>query len=180
VQSLNWADWTIIAILAASCLISLLRGFVKEALSLLVWISASFVGITFQERFATVLAKWVSTPSIRFVLAFAALFTATLIIGAVITRLLQSLVESAGLGGLDRILGMVFGAARGLLIVLALVILLPLLLPVKQDAWWYQSRFIPHFETLEDWSKDTFQQMMGWGKSWSRKLQGPDAAEPVQ
>jgi len=114
-----------------------------------------------------VLAHWIETPTIRTVLAFGALFIATLIIGGLLTYLLRTLVAATGLGGLDRLLGMAFGAARGLLIVLAIVILLPMALPVKEDAWWHESRLIPYFEPLDGWARDTFDALMGWGKSLS-------------
>jgi len=172
---MNWADWTIVAIVGVSCLVSLLRGFVQEALSLLVWIAATFVAVAFHQRLADVLAHWIETPTIRSVLAFGALFIATLIIGGLLTYLLRTAVAATGLGGLDRLLGMAFGAARGLLIVLAIAILLPMALPVKEDAWWRQSRLIPYFEPLDGWARDTFDYLMGWGKSLSHEAQTPPA-----
>ncbi|HEY3698114.1 MAG TPA: CvpA family protein [Spongiibacteraceae bacterium] len=171
-MSLNWADWTIIAIIGVSCILSLLRGFIKEALSLISWLAASFVAIAFHERLAVIFSKWITTPSIRTVLAFAALFVLTLLIGTLISWLLHQFVIGAGLSGLDRLLGMVFGAARGLLIALALVILLPMALPeVKADAWWWQSKFIPHFAACEEWARATFSEVMGWSKTLSEKAQ---------
>lgn len=167
---LNWADWTIIAIVAISCLFSLLRGFVKEALSLVTWLAASFVAIAFHERLAVIFAKWIHTPSVRTVLAFAALFVLTLMVGAIINWLIHQFVVGVGLGGLDRLLGMAFGAVRGLLLVLALLMLLPMALPeMRQDAWWHQSKFIPYFESSEDWARSTFSEAMGWSKTLSQK-----------
>ncbi|HET8710350.1 MAG TPA: CvpA family protein [Spongiibacteraceae bacterium] len=171
-MSLNWADWTIIAIVVVSCVVSLLRGFIKELLSLISWAAASFVAIAFHERLAAVFSKWIATPSIRTVLAFAALFVLTLLIGAIINWLLHQFVIGAGLSTIDRVLGTAFGAARGLLIVLALLILLPMALPeMKQDAWWHQSRLIPYFETSEGWARGTFSEVMGWSKSLAEKAQ---------
>ncbi len=171
-MSLNWADWTIIAIIGVSCAVSLLRGFIKEMLSLASWAAASFVAIAFHERLATIFSKWISTPSIRTVLAFAALFALTLLIGAIINWLLHQFVIGAGLGTVDRVLGTAFGAARGLLIVLALVILLPMALPeMKQDPWWHQSRLLPYFETSEGWARGTFSEVLGWSKSLAEKAQ---------
>lgn len=175
-MSLNWADWTVIAIIGVSCAISLLRGFVKEILSLISWAAASFVAIAFHERLALVFSKWIDTPSIRTVLAFLALFALTLLIGALLNWLLHHFVIGAGLGGVDRILGMAFGAARGLLIVLALVTLLPMAVPsMRQDAWWQQSRLIPHFEASEGWARETFSEMLGWSKSLAEKAQATKA-----
>ena len=173
---LNWADWTIVAIVGVSSVLSLLRGFIKEALSLASWAAASFVAIAFHERLAAIFSKWISTPSIRTVLAFAALFVLTLLIGTIINWLLHQFVIGSGLGGIDRVLGMAFGAARGLLIVLALVMLLPMALPeMKRDAWWHQSRLLPYFEASEGWARGTFNEVLGWGKSLAEKAQAAKA-----
>ncbi len=171
-MSLNWADWTVIAIIGLSCALSLLRGFIKEMLSLISWIAASFVAIAFHERLALVFSRWIDTASIRTVLAFLALFALTLLIGALLNWLIHQFVLGAGLGAVDRILGTAFGAARGLLIVLALVTLLPMALPsMRQDLWWHQSQLIPHFEACEGWARETFSEMMGWSRSLAEKAQ---------
>jgi membrane protein required for colicin V production len=162
VTSFNWADWTIVAILGVSCVFSLLRGFVKEALSLAAWICATFVAIAFYERLAALFERWIETPSLRLVLAFAALFIATLLIGAIVNKLVGTLIAASGLGGVDRLLGMVFGLARGLLIVFAIIIWLPLALPVKSDDWWSRSALIPHFESSEGLAREAFAGLMGW------------------
>lgn len=175
-MSLNWADWTVVAIIGVSCAISLLRGFVKEILSLISWIAASFIAIAFHERLALIFSKWIDTASIRTVLAFLALFALTLLVGALLNWLLHHFVIGAGLGAVDRILGTVFGAARGLLIVLALVTILPMALPaMRQDSWWHQSRLIPYFEASEGWARETFSEMMGWSKSLAEKAQATKA-----
>lgn len=169
-MTLNWADWTIVAIVGVSCVISLLRGFAKEALSLLSWIAATFVAIAFHERLAAIFARWIETPSIRTVLAYIALFVLTLLVGAIIGWLVQQFIEGVGLGWVDRLLGMGFGAARGLLIVLALVILLPMALPeMRGDSWWYRSEFIRHFEASENWARGSFGTVMGWSQTLQQK-----------
>lgn len=169
VTSFNWADWTIVAILGVSCAFSLLRGFVKEALSLAAWICATFVAIAFHERLAALFARWIETPSLRLILAFAALFIATLLIGAIVNKLVGTLIAASGLGGIDRLLGTAFGLARGLLIVFAIVIWLPMALPVKSDGWWSQSALIPHFESSEGLAREAFAGFMGWRQSLVEK-----------
>lgn len=163
---MNWADWIIVAIIGVSGLISLKRGFVKEALSLVVWIAAFVVAIAFHDRLATLLVDQVSAPSLRAMLAFAILFIATLIIGALINSLLSALVHATGLTGTDRVLGMVFGFARGTLVVLALVVVIPLLVPVHEDAWWQQSSIIPHLTLMEGWARTTFADLVGVAGGW--------------
>jgi len=150
---MNWADWTIIGILAISSLIGLKRGFVKEALSLACWAVAFIIAMTFHEALAVLLADSVSTPSVRKMLAFGALFAATLVVGAMVNYLIGELVRMTGLSGTDRMFGMVFGSARGVVIVMAILLLLPPLIPVNQDPWWKQSVVIPHFLAMEDWAR---------------------------
>jgi membrane protein required for colicin V production len=162
---MNWADWTIVAIIGVSCLISILRGFMREALSLAAWVAAVLVATTFHTRLASQLARWIETPSMQLLLAFAALFIGTLVVGSIVNHIVGALVRAGGLGGLDRLLGITFGLARGALIVLALVMLLPMALPVKADAWWQESALIPHFESLENWARDTFMPLLDRGRA---------------
>ena len=116
---MNWADWTIVVILVLSSLISIKRGFVKEALSLATWILAVIIALFFSERLAVLLTDSITTPSVREVVAFAILFIATLLVGAMVNYLIGELVRITGLSGTDRTLGMVFGLARGFIIVMA-------------------------------------------------------------
>ncbi len=159
---MNWADWTIVAIIGVSCLISIKRGFVKEAISLAIWALAFFVAVTFDERLAVLLKDSVESASLRFVISFAALFAATLIVGSMVNYLLGELVKITGLSGTDRLFGMAFGLARGVIIIMAILILLPMAFPVQQDEWWQQSLLIPHFLLMEQWCKDTFAFLLEW------------------
>ena len=105
---------------------------------------------------------YIDTPSVRVIAACAVLFLATLLIGALVNFLLAQLVRATGLTGTDRFLGMVFGAARGLLLVVVVVGLLSLA-PVQQDIWWKQSTLIPHFLLIADWSKNL---VLGLSGEW--------------
>lgn len=162
---MNWADWVIVAILAVSTLISLKRGFIKEALSLATWGGSFFIALTFYQRLAVYLEGSVTTPSVRFVVAFVLLLVASLIAGALINFAINQLVKATGLSGTDRVLGMVFGLFRGCIIVLAVLIILPMAIPVDQDPWWVESVLIPQFLLLEQWSKDTFNSIFEFSKA---------------
>ena len=150
---MKWADWVIIAVIVVSSLISLKRGFVKEALSLVTWVVAFVVARLFTDNLSTLLAEYIDTPSARVVAAFAILFIATLFIGALLSNLIGLLIKATGLSGTDRVLGMVFGIARGGLIVVVLIALLGMT-PVIQDRWWQQSTLIPHFAVMEEWTQN--------------------------
>ncbi len=153
---MNWADWAVAAIIGISSLISIKRGFVKEAISLAIWALAFFVAVAFDDRLAVLLQDFVDSASLRFVLAFAALFVATFVVGSMVNYLLGELVRMTGLSGADRLFGMAFGLARGVIIVMALLILVPMVFPVNEDAWWQQSLLIPPFLLLEQWCRDSF------------------------
>lgn len=150
---MNWADWTILAIVGISGLFSIKRGFVKEALSLVTWVTAFIIARLFTDALATVLENYIQTPSFRIASAFSILFIMTLIVGALVSNLVGLLVQATGLSGTDRILGMGFGLARGALLVVIIVALLGGT-PAVQDAWWQGSQLIPHFVLMETWSRD--------------------------
>ena len=159
-------DIAIVFIVAASGVISMIRGFVKEAMALVIWLSAFVVAMSFKEVVAELLANVIVLASIRQLAAWGILFVGTLLIGAMVNFLLGKLVSSTGLSGTDRTLGLVFGVFRGLLVVLALVIIVPKALPVDQDSWWTASSFIPLFQSFEDVGREAAAAfsdfIMGW------------------
>jgi len=148
-----WFDWLILAVIGISALISLTRGFVREALSLLSWIIAGAVAWLFGGALADQLVGYIDSPTIRIISACALLFLATLMLGGLINYLVVQLVQVTGLSGTDRFLGMVFGAARGALLVVVVVGLLSMA-PVEEELWWRQSDLVPHFLLVADWSKN--------------------------
>ena len=104
-----WVDYVIIGIIALSAIISVVRGFVKEVLSLLAWGLSFWVALTFSPQLSSFLSNYVETASIRLFAAFAALFIVTLILSALVNHLISTIVEKTGLSGTDRSLGIVFG-----------------------------------------------------------------------
>lgn len=149
---MNWVDWAIIAIIAISSLMSLRRGFVREAISLVSWVAAFMVARLFSTSLAVVLVPYIETPSLRLLAAFAILFVITLIVGALVGMLIGALVSATGLSATDRVLGIGFGAVRGALVVVLIVALLGMT-PAVDDSWWRESSLIPHFVLLESWTR---------------------------
>ncbi len=147
-----WVDYAIIIIVTLSALISVLRGFVKEALSLVAWVLAFWVAFTFHQNLATILTQYIDTPSLRLISAFALLFVVTLIIAAIVNNLISTLVKKSGLTGTDRMLGVIFGIARGVVIV-AILVLMAGLTQLPADPWWQDSIFIKHFQEMAIWLK---------------------------
>ena len=146
-------DWAIIAPLAISTLMSLRRGFFKEALSLGTWIAAFVVARQFHSPMDQLLETQIVDSLMRSIAAFAALFVGTLLVGAALGFFLSALIDATGLSSTDRVLGMVFGFARGALIVTVVIGLLNLT-PLVNDSWYTKASLVPHFETVAQWALD--------------------------
>lgn len=100
----------------------MVRGVVREILSLAGWVVAFMVANSFAAGFAPLLPSSLSGESLRLLLAFAALFLSSLLAMGLITMLISALVKTVGLGFADRFMGSLFGFARGLLVVLLMVL----------------------------------------------------------
>jgi membrane protein required for colicin V production len=148
---MHWPDYAILAVIAISTLVGALRGFIKEVFSLLVWVAAFFVAYHFGGDVAALMEDSVTLPSARTAMAFTGLFVVVLLVGGLVNYLLGRLVETTGLSGTDRLLGGVFGAVRGLGLVLA-VLLVAGLTPIPADPWWQESRTIMRMMPLVEWA----------------------------
>ena len=92
-MSFTWIDWLIAGVIVISALVSLRRGFFREVLSLVTWIAAVFVAWSFGGALAVHLTPYFETPSVRAMVAYALLFVATLFVGALVSRLIGSLIK---------------------------------------------------------------------------------------
>ena len=147
-MSLIWPDYIIITIIAVSTVISLLRGFVRESLALAGWILAIWVSMIYMHQMAIFITPYINVPpSILSLISFIILFIITLILAALVSNLGANLVDQTGLSGTDRAIGMLFGIARGILIVGVLVLLAGFTM-IPQDPWWKESVLISHFQQL--------------------------------
>ena len=126
-------DFVVIAILLVSLLVGLWRGLVYEVLSLLGWPVAFVLSKLFAGDVAPMMPG--EQETIRAVLAYAAVFIVALIVWGVLAWLLSKLLKAVGLGWLDRVLGGLFGALRGVLVVLVLVWLAGLTHIPEQPFW---------------------------------------------
>jgi membrane protein required for colicin V production len=140
-------DYTVLTIVGASVVLSVLRGFTRELLALLAWVAAFIVATGASGTVAGWLANSISDESLRALTAFVAVFVGTLLLVSIVGLLLSQAVRRAGLGVEDRLLGAVFGLARGLLIVMVAVLLAGLT-PLPRQPAWVNAMLSPPLEAL--------------------------------
>ena len=151
------ADVVMGIVIVVSAVFGLMRGFVREILSLVIWIAALLLGIAFADTVAGMLGLDLSA-TLQTAIGFAIVFVAILVVGALAQRFLGGLVESTGLTGTDRTLGLVFGTVRGAAVVLvALILLRPF---AESRDWWAESLIAPPLLTFENEVIELFDFMM--------------------
>jgi len=153
--TLVWLDYALLGVILLSMLIGVLRGLVKEVMSLLGWVLAGWAALQFSTAFAMFLENFVSHDGLRYALAFISLFVGMLVLSMLVNHLVTKLVQLSGLKGIDRVLGSFFGALRGALIVVVLV-LLGGISPMAAEPAWSDSIMVEYFEQVANWLSDNF------------------------
>ena len=140
-------DVIIIFVIFLSALFSLIRGFVKEAVSLTTWIMATWISATFAPKMAVLLSGSIDSEAVRLATGFGLLFILTLMFGALVNFIISQFVKKTGLSGADRVLGVGFGFLRGLIIIVVFVVI-GSMTPLPEQQWWQSSDLLGRFEEL--------------------------------
>lgn len=139
-------DYLVIFVLVCSVVISTLRGLVKEILSLAGWIVAFMIANAYGEMLAGMLPSSIPGPLARLIVAFLALFIGVRILMMLLGMAIEALIRAAGLTVADRGLGGLFGLARGLVLIMAAVLLAGMT-ALPQQPFWKEALFSPLAET---------------------------------
>ncbi len=142
-------DIIIVAVIVVSLTVGLVRGFVREMLSLAAWVAALWVAYVLAVPGAVFFESYISQPPLRVVAAFAVIFVLTLIAASFLGHLLERLFTVSGLGGVDRALGVLFGVGRGIIMV-ALLLLMAVFMELTTQPWWQESRLVNYFTPVVD------------------------------
>lgn len=135
---MTWLDYAVLGVLVLSTAWGVWRGLVREVISLAGWIGAFLVANLLAEPLADALPRSISNPDLRVIVAFVAIFVVTLTLATLAALLLAKALKAAGLGGLDRTLGGLFGVARGVFIALVFALVAGLT-SLPQHPIWKQS-----------------------------------------
>ncbi len=128
-------DYLVLFVLIASIVISTLRGLVKEILSLLSWVVAFVLANAYGAQLAPMLPDMIPGAAVRLMVAFVALFIGVRLLMGLLMMAVDALIKASGLSLADRGLGGLFGLARGIIIVLAAVMVAGMTDLPKQDFW---------------------------------------------
>lgn len=158
ISSFNVIDYIILAIFAISVLAGLMRGLVKEIISLITWIAAFVIASYFaadlalafsgSQHAAQTTEHHISLLSLG--LSFVALFVGTLLVGSLLNYFISSAVETGGISFANRFLGGLFGLLRGVLIIF-FIIFLAQLAPINNEPVWTGSRFVVAYQPMIKW-----------------------------
>lgn len=138
-------DYLVLFIFITSIIVSMMRGLLKEILSLAGWVVAFLVAIAYGEQFAELIPF--EEPSFRLITAFISLFIGTRLLMGLLTMAIDSIVNASGLKMMDRGLGIVFGITRGGIIVLALM-LIGGMTNLPQQPFWQHALSRPMMEEV--------------------------------
>ncbi len=160
-------DYAVLGVLAVSMLLSVMRGAVRELLSLAGWVVAFMAAKSLAANFAPLLPASIEDESLRMSVAFVAIFLAALLAMGLVAMLASAMIKTVGLGLVDRLLGSLFGLVRGLLIVL-LVVLSAGLTTLPQEPFWQKALLSKPLETavqvMMPWLPQDLSERIHYGK----------------
>lgn len=140
-------DYAALGIAGLSVLVSFFRGAVREVMALSSWIGAFLIARHFAPMCSSLLPASLSHPWLRLAVAFAGLMLVSLVLFALVTVALTRIVRRSKLNPWDRALGVLFGLARALVILVALVLAAGLT-PLPRDPAWRSALFTPPLVAL--------------------------------
>ena len=143
----SWIDYGIVAIAILSMIVGLVRGFVKEVFSLIIWITAFIVALRFTDVLSHLMIHLFHSVHVRMIISFLLLFIGVLLVGAGINYLLSVLIKKSNLSIPNRILGLMFGLMRAIAIMISLILFLQLTSVTEWNAW-TRSKLLPYFSPL--------------------------------
>lgn len=148
--ALHWIDYVIIGVIVLSALTGFVRGFIKEIIALGVWVAAVWVAFMYAKPVAVWLGAYIQDRSIQVILAYVVLIIGTIVVGGLLNAMLSFILHHSGLSGTDRLLGVAFGAVRGIFVI-ALIMVVVKLSAFPEDEYRKKSCLYSYFDPLVNW-----------------------------
>ncbi|MBV1702168.1 MAG: CvpA family protein [Hyphomicrobiales bacterium] len=145
----SYLDLGLIVVVLVSALLSMVRGFTREVLAIASWGVAAMAAYMFYPRLVPILTPYVHKPVFAIAGAVAIVFLVTLILVSLLTVRISDAILDSKIGALDRSLGFVFGAARGLLLCVVAFVFFTFLMQDKTlPSWAADAKAKPLLEGL--------------------------------
>jgi membrane protein required for colicin V production len=146
-------DIVIAVAIVVSIVVGFIRGFIKEAISIAALLLAIWAALYLGPAAGDVSSSWLNSEELQTWFGRILVFAVILALGGLIGWLLSRLIRVSILSGTDRLLGSMFGACRGVLL-LGVFVLAGNYVGFANDGWWQESTLIPHVEIVADWIAD--------------------------
>ena len=140
-------DYTALIIIGLSVFLGIMRGLVREVLGLVGWVAAFLVAKTYSSTLVPMMPADIPTDGLKVLAAFLVLFLATLLVTSLLAIALSTIFKKVGLSWLNRVLGIIFGLARGILIV-CIIVFMAGLTEIPKDGRWRDAMFSAPLEAL--------------------------------
>lgn len=148
---MNAVDYLILGVLVVSMLLGILRGFVREAIGVLAWLGGLWIAWRYAPQLEPYLGGTIGEPPVSTWAARVLIVIAVLVFAWLLTGVLAYFMRHSGFSlMMDRLLGLVFGALRGAVVV-AVFVLLGQFVELDRVSWWRQSRLLPYASELAGW-----------------------------
>ena len=156
--ALSYFDYLVIGIIILSGLMAFFRGFIQEILSLLLWITAFAAAMLLNAYLDPYFMDYIDNPEVRRILTIITVFVGIIFLGGLLIKLLRGLVHWSGMGGLDRLLGVLFGFIRGMLLIVVIYLVLPN--DFKQSSFIINSQISPYLKKYAPMAEEFFKSMI--------------------
>src|SRR5437763_8174718 len=136
---ITWLDMILIAVMLVSALLAMIRGFMREVLSIAAWLIAALVTLYSFSKLLTVAKTYFNNDIVAYAIVIGGTFLGTLLVVSVITVRFSDMVLDSRVGALDRTMGFLFGLARGLVIVVVAFLFFAWLVPDRSQPEWIRT-----------------------------------------
>ena len=151
-------DYLVFGIIFLSGFIAFFRGFVQETLSLFIWVIAFAVSMFFDVYSDPFFLEYIQNSEIRRILIIMIAFVSIIFLGGLLIKLIRGLVHWSGMGGLDRLLGVLFGLLRGMLLIVVIYLVIPN--QFKQSSFILESKSYHYLEKYAPKAEKFFKSMI--------------------
>ena len=134
-------------LILSSLILGIVRGLIREVLSLVSWILAAWLSYRYGLILGDSLDSVIKNPTLSAVIGSVVVFAGVLIVLTLVSSLLNRVFKKAGLSLADRFFGGIFGVARGVAVITVLLIAFRLT-PIPEQDWYIRAQLIPYFNPL--------------------------------